>query len=202
MFPVTVLISEQEPHLLCNASCVYVSFHFETLFFKLLTHPVPWLSPQERAAFPRVRPPSTSPPLSPLPLSWKAFTRVHWAPWAPWQTVGALRGERGFSEDLPPHIHQPGTEGKGGSGPKPFKAELFCLCTSCLPAAFSSWRKCTTLFFPFNFFHPNWKNCSGHFSISRRGPLPYLHLHVNARLLHAKICHFSAIVCAYASNSL
>lgn len=135
-------------------------YHFilKHLFFELLTYPVPRLSPQERAAFRRASPPSTSPPLSPLPLSWKAFTRVHWAPWAPWQTVGPSRGERAFSEEPPPHALGPHASARDRgdgweSGPKPFTA----FCTSCLPAAFSSWWKFTTLYyipFSFHFFPP------------------------------------------------
>lgn len=197
-------------------------YHFicEASFFNLLTCPVPRLSPQERAAFRRVSPPSTSPPLSPLPLSWKAFTRVHWAHWAPWQTVGPWRGERGFSEDLPPYALDPYASARDRgdgweSGPKPFKPELFCPCSSCLPAAFSSWWKCATLhpFFHFIFSIPIGKTaltilpfCS-EVGGDASSPLLSLHLHVNWRhFLHAETAfipyRFSAVFCTFASTSL
>lgn len=154
-------------------------FVFEASFFKLLTRPVPRLSPQEHAAFRRASPPSTSPPLSPLPLSWKAFTRVHWAPWAPWQTVGPSRGERGFSEDLAPYALDPYASARDRgdgweSGPKPFIAEPFLsLLFLFASSIFFMVKMCNTLsFFSSNFFHSNWKNCTDHFPIllrSRRG---------------------------------
>lgn len=80
-------------------------FNNNTFFFVgilCLARPVLWLSSQDHAVFRRASPPSASPPLSPLPLSWKAFTRAHWAPW---QTVGVSRGERGCFDKHPPPVH-------------------------------------------------------------------------------------------------
>lgn len=83
-------------------ACICFFCFFFSYLWALAGPVLLWRSPRERAVFRRASPPSASLPLSPLPLSWKAFTRAHWAPWAPWRTVGASRGERGCS-DSPPY---------------------------------------------------------------------------------------------------
>lgn len=112
-------------------------------------------------------------------------------------------------------MHLPGTGGK--VGPDILKLSFFfCPCSSCLPAAFSSWGKYAT-FYPFFFcltsFHPNWKkNCTDHFAIflqSGRGckepPSLFAFAWKLAAFLHAEtafiLCCFSTVFCTFASTS-